>query len=146
MLKIAICDDEAVAIAAARQVLLASDLGAESEIASYTDPAALWKDVQAGKRFDLVLLDVDMPGLDGIELGVHLGDALPEAVLIYLSGQSERVFDAFRARPFRFLQKDHFPADSSPAPYGGRPGPRWVWGRPCPARRSAWSCWSPSAC
>lgn len=81
MLHIAICDDEPTAVSIIENLL------------------------RAGASYDLLFLDVDMPELDGIALGRELSESLRDTLLIYISGQTERVFDSFRARPFRFLPK-----------------------------------------
>lgn len=104
---IAICDDEAAAVSVV-EGLLEDDLrrrGLDGEIVSFTDPGELRAAVEAGERYDLLLLDVDMPGVDGIALGVELSELLRDTLLIYISSRTDRVFDSFRARPFRFLPK-----------------------------------------
>lgn len=108
MLHIAICDDESAAVSIV-EGLLRDDLrrrGLQTEITCYTDPGTCREAIRAGAFYDLLFLDVDMPGLDGITLGLELSELLRDTLLIYISGQAERVFDSFRARPFRFLPKD----------------------------------------
>lgn len=108
MLHIAICDDEPAAVSIVED-LLRDDLRRRdrpAEIACYTDPEACRAAIRAGAFYDLLLLDVNMPKLDGITLGLELSEFLRDTLLIYISGQTERVFDSFRARPFRFLPKD----------------------------------------
>lgn len=107
MLHIAICDDEPAAVSVVAG-LLENDLrrrGLEAETVSFTDSRDCRRAVEAGARYDLLLLDVDMPGVDGITLGVELAELLHDTVLIYISSRTDRVFDSFRARPFRFLPK-----------------------------------------
>ena len=108
MLHIAICDDEPAAVSIIEN-LLRNDLrrrDLQAEITCYTDPEACRAAIQAGTFYDLLLLDVDMPRLDGITLGMELSEHLRDTLLIYISSQTERVFDSFRAKPFRFLPKD----------------------------------------
>lgn len=110
MLNIAVCDDEAAAVAIVRRVLKDSFAARElkAEIATYTDAENLLKVIQAGGCYDILLLDIDMPGIDGVELGARLHDLMQNTILIYVSGRAERVFDSFRARPFRFVRKSVF--------------------------------------
>ena len=107
MLKIAICDDEAAAVSVGKNILK-EDLaarGLSAEITGYTDAETLEDVIKAGSHYDLLLLDIDMPGKDGIELGTELHELLQDTLLIYVSGRPERVFDSFKARPFRFIRK-----------------------------------------
>lgn len=108
MLHIAICDDEPAAVSIIEN-LLRDDLRRRdrlAEVICYTDPELCRGAIRAGAFYDLLLLDVDMPELDGIALGQELSELLRDTLLIYISGRTERVFDSFRARPFRFLPKD----------------------------------------
>lgn len=108
MLHIAICDDEPAAVSIVED-LLRDDLrrrDRQAEITCYTDPEACCAAIQAGAFYDLLLLDVDMPELDGIALSLKLSEHLRDTLLIYISSRTERVFDSFRAKPFRFLPKD----------------------------------------
>lgn len=107
MLHIAICDDEPAAVSIIEN-LLRDDLrrrDLQAEVTCYTDPGFCRGAIRAGASYDLLFLDVDMPELDGIALGLELSEFLRDTLLIYISGQPERVFDSFRARPFRFLPK-----------------------------------------
>lgn len=107
MLHIAICDDEPAAVSIIED-LLRDDLrrrDLQAEIVCYTDPELCRGAIRAGACYDLLFLDVDMPELDGVALGLELSEFLRDTLLIYISGQPERVFDSFRARPFRFLPK-----------------------------------------
>ena len=73
MIHIAICDDEEVFVekirSEARSVLETQD--EDFEIFCYTDGNKLLTDYEA-KKFDLVLLDIDMPDVDGFEVAEKL--------------------------------------------------------------------------
>ncbi len=110
MLNIAVCDDEAAAVSIIKSALrdCFSSRGIKAEITSYTDARNLLEVIRAGTYYDLLLLDINMPRMDGIELGTKLHDLMQDTILIYVSGQVERVFDSFRAKPFRFVRKNVF--------------------------------------
>lgn len=110
MLHIAICDDEAVAaesIATALRRKLA-DLEQPNEIAVFTGSRAFTEQLGRGTRFDALFLDIDMPELDGIRLGTLYRAQLADTILIYVSNREDLVFDAFAAKPFRFIRKRRF--------------------------------------
>lgn len=57
------------------------------EVVEATDGArALGAAMQSEAKFDLVITDIKMPGMDGRELGRHLNAALPGLPVLYISG------------------------------------------------------------
>lgn len=64
------------------------------------------------EKFDLVLLDVWMPGMDGLELLARLGDepSRPRVVVMTADDASETLLRAIRQRAYRFLSKPVEPA------------------------------------
>jgi DNA-binding NarL/FixJ family response regulator len=75
-------DDQAVFLRAARS-LIAATPGFEQVGEAASGPEAL--ELAAQLRPDLVLVDVRMPGMDGIETAARLHSASPEAVVILVS-------------------------------------------------------------
>jgi CheY-like chemotaxis protein/LmbE family N-acetylglucosaminyl deacetylase len=65
----------------------------------------------AGARWDAVVTDVQMPGMDGLELLRRINDAplAPPVVVITGSGRMEHAIDALRAKAAEFLQKPFRP-------------------------------------
>lgn len=75
-------DDQAVARVAARDVIDATP-GFEALAAATSGPEAL--KLCATLEPDLILMDVRMPGMDGIETTRRLCDARPGAVVVLIS-------------------------------------------------------------
>lgn len=59
---------------------------------------------------DILFLDIDMPGKDGIAIGKELRQRKDPCLIIMLTGHQERVKDAFKINAFRFATK---PIDKS---------------------------------
>lgn len=72
-------------------------------------PAAknLLYEAEDGKRFDLLLLDIEMPGMDGLELASRLRQLLPDALLIFITSHVEFALDAYELSTFRYIPKNN---------------------------------------
>lgn len=71
------------------------------------DGLIAWDDIQRHKP-DLVLMDIELPGLDGIAITRQLKESLPEIKVIMLTSKSqeEQVFNAFSAGADGYCIKD----------------------------------------
>ena len=54
---------------------------------------------------DLALLDIDMPGMSGIELALRIKDRSPDTAVIFLTGYAKYAVDAFAVRASGYLLK-----------------------------------------
>ena len=59
----------------------------------------------SGKRFDIVFLDIQMDGMNGIEAARKLRERQEDTVLIFITGIKEYVFDALDLYAFHYLLK-----------------------------------------
>ena len=100
MLDIAVVEDEKVI----RKYLcrLIQGQKPESRIEAYAAGADL---LASGKRFDLVFLDIQMEGMDGIETARKLRKSQEETVLIFVTAMKEYVFEALDLYAFQYLLK-----------------------------------------
>ncbi len=55
----------------------------------------------------ILLLDIDMPGLNGFELAESLQKVSPNTLIIFVSAYDHYVYDSFLFHPFCFLRKTH---------------------------------------
>ena len=59
----------------------------------------------SGKRFDIVFLDIQMDGMNGIEATRNLREQQGDTVLIFITGIKDYVFDALDLYAFQYLLK-----------------------------------------
>jgi CheY-like chemotaxis protein len=110
-LKIFVVDDEHV-IRSTHAAAILRQSGFDA--IAYTNPMeALW-DVDASQP-DLVITDVSMPNLNGVELGIRIRAKLPNCKILLFSGQaatSDLLADArVRGHHFDCLSKPMHPRD-----------------------------------
>lgn len=67
-------------------------------------PEAFWEMLKTD-RPELVFLDVDMDGMNGIELGEKIRALYENTVIIYITGYEKYAFEAFGLRAFHYLLK-----------------------------------------
>jgi len=108
MIKIAVCDDEPNAVKDLEDHInnCLSELGILYEICLFDKSKAFWYEVEDGVHFDIIFLDIEMPGLDGMKLAEMFQEFLPDVILIFVSSHKKYVFDSFRLDAFRFIPKD----------------------------------------
>lgn len=108
MLKIAICDDEPQA-AAQEEAIVRDSLracGVAGEVTRYTQSQTLLDDLtDDGFFYDLLLLDIEMPGLDGMEMARRCREILPKVRIIFVTSHREYAIDAFELSIFRYVPK-----------------------------------------
>ena len=106
MLKIALLDDDKTALLISKGAI--ESFFQEKNIAisldAFTSPVnflAMAKE----ENYRLVFLDIDMPKLNGLEVGTQLKKFNPQTDIIYLSQREDLVFDTLVLHPFGFIRK-----------------------------------------
>lgn len=61
-----------------------------------------------GKNYQVLFLDIEMPGMNGIELCRKIRLIHPNVLIVFISNREELVFQTFEVRPFSFIRKNHF--------------------------------------
>lgn len=113
-LRVAVCDDDEAALgiisSSLRDVFGAHGVDATTSLfSSAVDLAA----VMPVRRFDLLLLDIDMPDLDGISFARQFRDQQDQVDIMYISNREDKVFDSLRVNPVGFIRKSRFLEDMS---------------------------------
>lgn len=108
MLQIGICDDETLLLDEIKN--LTEDCLQQQQtfciLSTYTDGRNLLYDIQDGKHFDLLLLDIEMPDLSGMELAKQIHHLLPNALMIFVTAHYKYAVDAYALHIFRYIPKN----------------------------------------
>ena len=99
-LRIAVCDDEK----AIRDDLtrLAEKALSSPEIKVFSSGEAFLSDANS---YDIVLLDIEMPGENGLEIAREIRRRSRETVIIFITGYEAYMPDAFDVQAFHYLLK-----------------------------------------
>jgi DNA-binding NarL/FixJ family response regulator len=106
-IRVMIVDDHALVRAAIRQAITANDVEMVGEAAVAEEALEMAPRV----RPDVLLVDIDLPGMDGLRLARELATRLPETriVMLTVSTAERDVLDAMRYGASGYLTKDLSP-------------------------------------
>ena len=103
-MRVLLVDDHALVRSAIRQALQAPDIEVVGEASSAEEAL----EIAPMLRPDLLLLDIDLPGLSGIEAVRELAPRLPDTKIVMLTVSTDRrdLLGAVRHGAFGYLTKD----------------------------------------
>lgn len=104
---IAVCDDEPMdrrqAADLTREIMVAEGLACD--LSGYDSATALLTAIQGGAQFHILLLDVMMDGLDGMELAAALRKLGDSTAIIFISSNREMALRGYEVSAARYLAK-----------------------------------------
>lgn len=110
MLKIAVCDDDKLYIENTLKPLLSRAQrisGVMTEIEFFTDGNVLLDEYKNHKNYDIVVLDIDMPSINGKELAQRLRALDRNLFIAFLSAYKEEVYDVIPLNICAFIPKEY---------------------------------------
>lgn len=112
MLHIALCDHLASELDQIHQLLddWLMQKGLSARITSFHDGDSLLSHVEEYHNIDLVIMDIIMPGENGIEIGHKLRYLSRDILIVYLTASTDYALDAFDVHPLHYLLKPIVPA------------------------------------
>lgn len=83
------------------------EVGIGGDIVPYTSSENLLYDITEDKfHYDLMLLDIEMPGCTGMEVAEKVKPYLPNVKIIFITSHIEYAIDAFELAIFRYVPKN----------------------------------------
>ncbi len=109
MYQAAICEDNPEMLSVLKKTLIDGFKSEEVEMAfdSFTDGMGLLNMINDNYHYDVIFMDIEMPGMDGIEVCRSVKQNNPAVLIVFISNKDELVFQTFEVQPFRFIRKSH---------------------------------------
>lgn len=101
---IGICDDQLVILQQLQKILseICEEKGITPEFFAFSDGNEMLEQID---KIQVAFLDIEMPQMDGIELGKRIKERNPKCKVIMATGMVERFKEAFQIQALRFITK-----------------------------------------
>ncbi|BFH69747.1 MAG: LytTR family DNA-binding domain-containing protein [Paenibacillus dendritiformis] len=103
-MNVAICDDD-INVANLIEDILSNMCVMEFSSDVFLSGGDLLRCLQSGSHYNIYLLDIEMPGQNGIEIASVIREQDRDAIIIFITDHKEYVYEVFEVLPFRFLRK-----------------------------------------
>lgn len=104
-MKIAVCDDYYAIEEILNLITLFDGDDNGFEVVCLSSGEDLENSFINGNKFDIVFLDVELNGKNGIEIAENIKSDFPKTIIVFISNHSAYMVDAFRAEALHFLTK-----------------------------------------
>lgn len=106
-MRIALCDDEPVFLAQSQRIIArwAEASGEPCDVRVFAGADALCFETQGHYPFDLMLLDVEMPGTDGLSLARRIRQTDEQVRIAFLTQHDDYLFEGYEVSALRYVLK-----------------------------------------
>ena len=114
MIKIALCDDDISDLNLIHELLdqYRREQKIEIHTTTFQSPLDLLTEIERGTRFDILLLDILMPGLNGIDTAAEIRSHNEDVKIIFLTSSSEFAVQSYSVHAYFYqlkpIMKEHF--------------------------------------
>jgi DNA-binding LytR/AlgR family response regulator len=108
MLKIAICDDELFYCTKIKQMIscYCESKNITYEIHLFSSGEQLMESESERKRYDIIYLDIDMHGMNGIATAQHLRQLSSDTFLVFVTAFIDYTLEGYKVEAIRYILKD----------------------------------------
>ena len=104
MLKIAIVDDNEESTSRCIDIIKSSKEVIFNILDSFKSGESFLKSID--NRYNIVILDIDMPKMDGFEVAKKIKVQSPNTLILFYTAHEQYVFKSFEFQPFRYIRKE----------------------------------------
>lgn len=90
-------------------------LGHGTDYSFSVDSFSSFSQLDLSERYNLYILDIDMPEISGFQIAGKIYERYPDAVIIFCTNHDDLVFDSFKLDAFYFVRKSFLKDDLSAA-------------------------------
>lgn len=113
MIKIIICEDEAIYVNRTQEIINGI---LNTEVICFDSGESLLEHIKDDNfSADIYIIDIELPGINGLETASKIRKADKYAIIIFLTSHDRYVFDSFEVRAFRYILKDNIESTLVPA-------------------------------
>lgn len=107
--KIAICDDDPLFLSAVVERIKSylAHVQIKAELSEFTSGELFLAAIRQS-TYDLVILDIELSRINGLQISKHLRAITSDTSIIYLSSHANYVFESFQYNPLRFIRKEYW--------------------------------------
>ncbi len=110
MIKIAICDDDRAELAKTRRNCMsyaAKHPDCDSRITTFEDASSVLSHIKLHGSFDIMVLDIYMPGITGVELAEALRNQHDVSEIMFLTTSTTHAIEAFSLNAIHYILKPY---------------------------------------
>lgn len=107
-MNIYLCDDEYKILENMKRTV--HECQSTGEVQSFSSGRELIKALEE-EACDILLLDIDMPDINGMDIAKWLVNLKKRPLLIFVTSHDELVYESFQYHPFGFIRKNYFEAE-----------------------------------
>ena len=106
-MRVAIVDDDSLSVRTAERTIKNFFTEREETIEiKYYDAGVLLKELQENNRYDIYFLDVEMPGMNGLELAERVHNFDADARVVFLTSFDKYARQSYRVKAYYYIMKD----------------------------------------
>lgn len=108
MYRFAVCDDDNTFLEKIQKCI--QNCAREQEVSvtvkTYNNGTFLLDDINNGLQYDIYILDIEMPGITGMEMARRIRQTLSEAIIMFVTAHLHYALESFELEIFRYIPKE----------------------------------------
>ncbi|MBE6543858.1 MAG: response regulator transcription factor [Ruminococcaceae bacterium] len=104
-MRIALCDDSSYDLELIKNIILEDANIRDTQVDTFTRGDDLLNNIEKGINYDIAFLDIEMPGIKGIDLALKIKSMLQACIIIFLTNYPQYAIEGYGCEALRYLLK-----------------------------------------